>query len=297
MAQPVPPLAPQAKKILIMTVCDTTRIFVITLPHAVERQQAIRKRLGELGLEFEFIEGVDGRRLDLATHPNYAPAKRRLFYGRDLSGGEFGCILAHRRVYEHMVAHKVECALVLEDDAILTDDLPAVLEALCELQEVWDLVRFLGREKNYRTTRRIAGLPGTHVSLSRQLGIPGGTYGYLLNLAAAKKMESLTRQNWLAIDTLHGATWLTGLRTYSVMPSPVLPNDLSPSCIDTQDNNLRWDKSVKLKGWMRLVYPLTRGAWKFYLNCWTQSLRARTLASDKRLSRKLSCPKKKQSPE
>ncbi|GAB4564175.1 MAG: glycosyltransferase family 25 protein [Geothermobacteraceae bacterium] len=270
-----------------MTTDHTTRIFVITLPHAVERQETIRSRLGELGLDFEFIEGVDGRKLDLGAHPNYAPLKRRLFYGRDLSGGEFGCILAHRRVYEHMVNLKIERALVLEDDAILADELPAVLAALGELGENWDLVRFLGREKNYRSTRKIAPLNGAGASLARQLGIPGGAYGYLLNLRAAVRLEELTRRNWLAIDTLHGATWQTRLRTFAIMPSPVLPNDLSPSCIDTQDDNLRWDKSVKLNGWMRLVYPITRGAWKLYLNCWSASLKLATLRQDQRLAKQL----------
>jgi len=263
-----------------MTTIAGYHIFVITLPHATDRQQTIRRRLAGLGLPFEFIEGVDGRKLDLARHPNYAPGKRRMFYGRDLSGGEFGCILAHRRVYRHMISERVERALVLEDDALLTDQLPAVLRALEGIQPGWDLVRFLGREKNYRTTRVIAPLPGTEAMLARQLGIPGGAYGYLLNLDAARRLEELTRRNWLAIDTLHGAVWLTRLRTYAVVPSPVLPNDLSPSCIDTQDGNLRWDKTVRLKGPLRLVYPLTRGAWKFYLGCCTSYVRLKTLPPD-----------------
>jgi len=139
----------------------------------------------------------------------------------------------------------------------------------------------LGRDKNYRSTRFIRPLEGTSAMLARQLGIPGGAYGYMLNLKAAKRLNRMTQKNWLAIDTLHGAVWLTGLKTLAVAPSPVLPNDESPSCIDTQDDNLRWDKTVRLEGGMRLIYPVTRGLWKFYLACCTGWIRLKSLLCDR----------------
>ncbi|PNU20926.1 hypothetical protein C2E25_04885 [Geothermobacter hydrogeniphilus] len=270
-----------AHGVLMHTTRRHCPIYVITLDHARERQQTISARLRELGLAFEFISGVDGRGLKLENHPDYEPIKRRLFYGRDLSQGEFGCILAHRNVYRHMQELQVEMAVVLEDDSILTEELPEVIEALARIADNWDLVRFLGRDKNYRSTRSIRPLEGTSAMLARQLGIPGGAYGYMLNLKAAKRLSRMTQKNWLAIDTLHGAVWLTGLRTLAVAPSPVLPNDESPSCIDSQDNNLRWDKTVRLEGGMRLIYPVTRGLWKFYLACCTGWIRLKSLLGDR----------------
>jgi len=257
-------------------------VLVITLESATERQETIAGRLKQLGMDYHFVPGVDGRLLDLEKHPNYAPARRRAFYGRDLSQGEFGCILAHRETYRHMLDQGIEQALVLEDDALLTDDLPRVIEALLQFSSEWDLVRFLGREKNYRSTKILMELPGCNTSLGRQTGIPGGAYGYLLNLRAAEKLFTMTRRSWLAIDTLHGATWLTGLQTLAVVPSPILPNDASPSCIDTQDNNLRWDKTVRLKGWMRLAYPVTRMAWKLYLGLCTRFMAIKCYLHDRR---------------
>ena len=97
----------------------------------------------------------------------------------------------------------------------------------------------------------------------------------------------MMEKNWLAIDTLHGVSWLTKLNTVSVTPSPVLPNDQVPSCIDEQDANLRWDKSVQLAGWRKLIYPLTRGAWKTYSNVLIKYVWFGTLLSDRRLSRRL----------
>ena len=260
--------------------------FVITLEHSQARRDLISTRLAELGIPFEFYPGVDGRKVDLLAHPNYSKWKRRMFFGRDLSKGEFGCVLAHQSLYEHIVANNIEAALILEDDAILTNELPAVVGALTQHPETWDLVRFLGREKNYRASRKIAPLPGTQSHLARPHGTPGVAYGYLISNLAASRLLSMMGKNWLPIDTLHGVSWLSKLNTVSVIPSPVLPNDDVPSCIDEQDSNLRWDKSVQLSGWRKLIYPLTRGAWKAYSNVLIKYIWFSTLRSDRSLSRR-----------
>lgn len=263
------------------------RCFVITLEHSQERRNVISKRLNELEIPFKFYPGVDGRKIDLLSHPGYSGWKRRMFFGRDLSNGEFGCVLAHKSIYEHILEKDIEIALVLEDDAILCDELPRVIAALTERSKDWDIVRFLGRKKNYRASRIIAQLPASHSYLARPHSMPGGAYGYVISRQAAKRLLSMMETNWLPIDTLHGVSWLNKLKTLSVVPSPVLPNDDVPSCIDEQDSNLRWDKSVTLSGWRRLIYPLTRGAWKGYCNVAVKYVRLRTLMPDIKLSRQL----------
>lgn len=263
------------------------KIFVISLEHAQERRKTIAARLNQLDLIFEFLPGVDGRKLHPLQHPHYEPLRRRLFWGRDLSNGEFGCVLAHRGVYQHMVEHQIPLAVVLEDDAILTNELPTVVSALSWIADQWDLVRFLGREKNYKFSRIIGPLAGTSASLSRPHGVPGGAYGYLLNLKAARRLLEMMDKNWLAIDTLHGVSWLTDLKTLSVVPSPVLPNDDIPSCIDEQDSSQRWDKRNQLQGWMKISYPVTRFVWKTYLSVWNTCLRVHTWRVDRQLGRAL----------
>jgi len=254
--------------------------IVISLEHAHDRREVISTRLRTLGIPFEFVPGADGRQLDLSTHPGYDGFRRRIFFGRDLTGGELGCVLAHRNAYQHMLASGYEFALVLEDDAVLTDALPMVIDALLEICERWDLVRFLGREKNYRASRLITPLRGGAVYLARPLGTPGGAYGYLLNRRAARRLLELTQRVWLPIDTLHGMTWHTRLATLSVVPSPILPDDDTPSCIDGQDAYRRWDKSVMLTGFWRLAYPVTRGLHKLRFTVMGRWVRLRTLLPD-----------------
>lgn len=90
----------------------------------------------------------------------------------------------------------------------------------------------------------------------------------------------MMEHNWLTIDFLHGLVWLTGLKTLSVLPSPLLPNDGIPSCIDGLDDHACWSKQVRLEGWQRLFYPLTCGLRKLYLNFFLKYVALRFWAAD-----------------
>ena len=262
--------------------------IVISMDDAEARRKVISARLQALGIPFKFVPGVDGRKIDVPSHPGYDSFKRRIFFGRDLSNGELGCVLAHRNACSHFLESGFAAALVLEDDALLSDNLPGVLADLLAVRDRWDLVRFLGREKNYRASRLIAPLPHGGAHLARPLGTPGGAYGYLLNSRAARRLLELTDPIWLPIDTLHGMTWHTDLTTLSVVPSPILPDDDTPSCIDGQDAHRRWDKSVTLNGGWKLAYPLTRAYHKMHFAVMGRLMRLRTLFTDLLTTRKLS---------
>jgi glycosyl transferase, family 25 len=234
-------------------------IFVISLPHCAERRRGISARLAGLGLDFSFIDGIGGRETDPTQHPLYAGRRRRLFFGKDLTRGEYGCLLSHRAVYRHMDENGIERALVLEDDAVLLDSLTEVIAACLQTPVPWDLVRFLGSDKYYRRCRAIAPLCGPH-ELTRVRTTPGGAYGYLLNRTAAQKLLDHMHRNWLPVDVVHGQVWRTGLDVFCVRPSPVLHDHDVPSIIGAQ----RFDKNTRLSGWERAAYPWTRAALKIY---------------------------------
>ena len=92
-------------------------VFVVSLPDCTDRREAISKALNRLGIEFEFVDAVDGRH---GLDPKYedqidrAAARRR---GRILSDAEFACALSHINVYRHIVSENIAYALILEDDA------------------------------------------------------------------------------------------------------------------------------------------------------------------------------------
>ena len=95
-------------------------IFVISLQTSVDRRRRILDRLAELGLTAEIFWGIDGRKLP-PSERRYAGRLRRLLYGKDLTDGEIGCAQSHFAVCAEIAARGLECAMVLEDDAILAD--------------------------------------------------------------------------------------------------------------------------------------------------------------------------------
>lgn len=93
-------------------------VFVLSLPDCTDRRDAISKNLTNLGIEFEFVDAIDGR---YGLDPKYenqidrTAARRR---GRILSDAEFACALSHILIYRRIVSENIAYALILEDDAV-----------------------------------------------------------------------------------------------------------------------------------------------------------------------------------
>ena len=97
---------------------NTIPVFVVSLPDCTDRRDTISKSLANLGIEFEFVDAVDGR---YGLDPQYedqidrTAAQRR---GRILSDAEFACALSHILIYRRIVSENIAYALILEDDAL-----------------------------------------------------------------------------------------------------------------------------------------------------------------------------------
>ena len=108
------------------------RILVINLARSPDRRRFIGDRLGRLGLDHEFFPAVDGAALTEDDLVNYDRKARLKAFGCDLLPNELGCYLSHYRIYQKIIAESIPRALILEDDVEVSDDLPAILEALAD---------------------------------------------------------------------------------------------------------------------------------------------------------------------
>lgn len=231
-------------------------IFVISLKDSKSRRDRINGRLAELGLRAEVFDAIDARSTPDAKL-EYSKIRRRLFYGKGMTAGEVGCARSHLAVCAEIVRRGLECALILEDDALLLDDLPQALRVIEGLRERWDIIRFLGKPKHVRRSRIVRHLEG-ELTLRRLYGTPAGAYGYVVNKQAAERLLHLGRALWAPIDVMHGQVWRHRLRAFCVAPSPILPDFDVESTIGES----RFEKSRKLVGIERLYFPLTRLAFK-----------------------------------
>ncbi|MEM7679906.1 MAG: glycosyltransferase family 25 protein [Pseudomonadota bacterium] len=235
------------------------KTFVISLKEARERQDNIQTMMDGLGLPFEFFEAVDGREFDVAQHEAHNTTLRRLFFGRDMKGGEIGILLSHRSIYEKMIEEKIDIALVLEDDVRLHEDAPEVLKVLENGPRDFELIRFLGSKKvmgsTQKTKRNVLG----EYNLNRLLTSPGGAHAYVVTLSGAKKLYKASARNHLPIDTLMGHSWRTGVENLIIKPGLSYQDAEMPQYI----GEARFNKSDLAGGWTRALFPVTRAWFKF----------------------------------
>ncbi len=257
-------------------------IFIINMPKDVERRSSIQKRIDKAGVEAVFIDGVNGSVMsDEEVADVYDSAKRKRYFGRDMTKGEIGCLLSHRKIFTKMVDEDIPVAVILEDDVIFEPDFKQALKAIMLSPIKWDVIRFLGSKKIYkRGCRKIASLGDTRYQFARLPTAPGGAHGYILTLDAAKTMLEHMQKNWIPIDTLQGRCWETGLETLVLYPAPLYPDPTVQSVIG---NDTRFDKTVKLEGLSRAFYPITRtwfklceniGKRRVYISSWLRDKRA-----------------------
>lgn len=127
-------------------------------------------------IDFEFSDAIDGRGFDVQTHPNYKAKKRLRCYGKHLNGGEIGCLLSHRKVYQYMIDKNLSQALIFEDDVILDEGFTSKIALILQSPVLFKMIRFLGSPKLERLKmRRVYDLDDTNY-LARHTGMPGGAH-------------------------------------------------------------------------------------------------------------------------
>jgi len=239
---------------------NVPQIYVINLARSHDRRARMEAQFQKLGIKnYTIWPAVEGAQLSLEACPAYDGKTRRLFFGRDLTTSEVGCLLSHRGVYEHIAAQGLDAAIVLEDDCVLSEDFAAVVSAVMKLPVAWEIVRLIDSEKVYKQSIFITRFFKDY-ALARVRGTPGGGYGYLLTNAGAKKLLRKMQKNWVPVDTLLGQVVRTGIRAFGVMPSPVSHYE-GPDGV-SMIGHQRFDKTPVLFGNEKYVYPITRFLYK-----------------------------------
>ena len=172
--------------------------FVISLPRSVERRKVIDSYMKLANIDFEWIEGVDGRTLD----PNNVPfgisppwyLKNSSLPGDMKIPTVLACFLSHIKAWQTIKERKLDKALILEDDALIGSDFPKIIEDLCAFPVAWDIVRLgvylqcTGMPLPYRTIRKGYFTPLIMRSLLLHRKFDSTGAGYLLSYSGANKL-------------------------------------------------------------------------------------------------------------
>jgi len=166
-------------------------------------------------------------------------------YYKPLRNGEKGCYASHIGAWQQLLASDAPALVVLEDDVRLTPQFADVVNAIAALQEPWDMVKLLGRDREKVRSQRPL-VPGTAlVDYSR---VPSMTAGYVVSRAGAAKLLAHRQPFGRPIDVDLRFWWeCDQLRILGVSPSAIELDDTSEvsSIWDTRDTltpGQRWRK-------------------------------------------------------
>ena len=120
---------------------DRLQTWVINLDRAPDRLERITGQLQKLGLPFVRLPAVDARALTDDQRAALDEAGYRRKHGMAPLPGELGCYLSHVAAMRLFVSSDAEFALILEDDVLLHDSLPAVLQGLMQNAGRWDMAK------------------------------------------------------------------------------------------------------------------------------------------------------------
>lgn len=225
---------------------QTLPLVFINLDKDSERRTRIGGQLAHLGLPGERLPAVWWKHLPPAEQSLlYSAERNHGLYYQPLVDGEKGCYASHIQAWRQLLASDAPALVVLEDDVRLTPQFAEVVKAIAALQEPWDMVKLLGRDREKVRSQRPL-VPGTAlVDYSR---VPSMTAGYVVSRAGAAKLLAHRQPFGRPIDVDLRFWWeCDQLRILGVSPSAIALDDTSEvsSIWDTRDTltpGQRWRK-------------------------------------------------------
>ena len=207
---------------------DGLQTWVINLDRAPERLARIKQQMQRLALPFTRLPAVDARALQASQRAALDEPAYRRKHGMTPVLGELGCYLSHVNAMQQFLASPALFALVLEDDVLLHDSLPAVLQGLLRHAERRDMVKLSAVHSG--TPMPVLQLAPGH-ALAVMLSRCTGSSAYIVNRRAALAYTAGLLPMSLPYDHVFDQGWRFGLKVRLVTPTPCGHDDQIASTI------------------------------------------------------------------
>jgi len=134
----------------------TFKIFVINLDDSTARLERLKSEAERIGVDFERIPAVDGRKLsESQILEHYSPKLNREKYYVPLSRPEIGVYMSHLKACQKIISDKLDFGIILEDDIVLKDGFQAVPQVLSALNLKWDYIKLIAPGKKKKVKDKI----------------------------------------------------------------------------------------------------------------------------------------------
>tara|TARA_R110002124_G_scaffold86169_5_gene223072 strand:- start:1200 stop:1982 length:783 start_codon:yes stop_codon:yes gene_type:complete len=192
------------------------RAIIINLDHATARMDFQRRQLSRLGIAFDRLPAVAVG--DLAD-----PADETYWAGwqRPIAVTERACLCSHIAAWKRVIDDDAPF-LILEDDALLSDDVPLILSE-AEKHHEWDLLQLETRKRRKLLSRGSVGLGP--VRAHRLYVDRAGAAGYVLWPSGAAQLLDRAYKRPALADAMISTPGL--LHALQAVPAAVIQNDIA----------------------------------------------------------------------
>src|SRR5215467_4672455 len=162
--------------------------YVINLARSSERRAHIVDQLSRTQINYEIVNAVDGRDLDLSDTRIVDPA----FAATSAAyPGAVGCALSHLQVYRRILGDGLERACILEDDVMLPADFGVLTDTIARHMRGAEVVllNFQSQGPCLITKTGAVQLPSSRLLVQFvDEGQAASTGGYLITREACARM-------------------------------------------------------------------------------------------------------------
>lgn len=193
------------------------KTYVIQMPGS-KRNPELYTSLNFLKIDYQIQEAVVGKNLtdqEILEYVNLKSCDARLGYR--ISNNLIGSGLSHRKIYQKMMSEGIEWALILEEDAILSDfNRDEISKIISEISNEPTIIQLFSRAARLMKNKSIQQIYGSkRITFNFLPRIAGcGAPAYLINQSAAQRA--------LTNHFLDGAPdwppWALGVQMMGVFP-------------------------------------------------------------------------------
>lgn len=111
------------------------KTYIINLEKSIDRRRHMHEQLEKYPfLDAEYVTAVDGREMTEEERAKRFDLKSfQARYGKNVRPGEIGCTLSHQKCYRILAQGEKVCALILEDDIVVNENIREIMKEL----ETW----------------------------------------------------------------------------------------------------------------------------------------------------------------
>lgn len=195
--------------------------LVITLRRSTARAEQVRKIIAGCPVPCDTWDATDGSLLTAdEIKAVYQPGRHFPRYPFELTRGEIGCFLSHRRIWQMMVEKNIPKLLVLEDDV---EFLPNFNEALqFAIDNIPDNAYAQFQVRDLQLSQSKQNSPAMQNHFLQPAVIPLRTSAQLVTLSAARRLAEFSKRFDRPVDAAIQLKWIHGVTVLTSQPRSVV---------------------------------------------------------------------------